>query len=85
MVKLPLVAVRPPRLIVPPPRVMALLVAPKAVLVVIASVPAFTIVPPVKLLDPESVVVPAPVFVSVDDPANPFARVAVIVPLPVKA
>ena len=80
-VKLPLVAVRPPKLMVPPPRVMALLVAPKAVLVVIASVPAFTIVPPVKLLDPERVAVPVPVFVRVDDPAYPSARVAVIVPL----
>jgi hypothetical protein len=43
--------------------------------------PAFTIVPPVKLFDPESVAVPVPVFVRVDDPAYPSARVAVIVPL----
>ena len=84
MVKLPLVAVRPPRLIVPPLTVTALLVAPRAVLVVIASVPAVTIVPPVKLLDPERVAVPAPDIVSVDAPATPFVRLAAIVPLLVK-
>ena len=65
----------PPKSTVPP--LITRLLAPRLYEVEAESVPAFTVVIPVKLLDPERVRVPVPLLVRPTAPAN----VAETVPL----